>query len=81
MTTEKRVLRIRGIARLRSLFEKTRTPRTIRKFGEKRALLSYITNPFYRNIAITHCNIVESIKIADEFNMAMIFTGVRHFKH
>ena len=23
----------------------------------------------------------ESIKIADEFNMAMIFTGIRHFKH
>ena len=23
----------------------------------------------------------ESIKTADEFNMAMIFTGVRHFKH
>jgi hypothetical protein len=40
-------------------------PTCVRKNGQKKALLCYIRNPFRENKNLLHCNIIESIQMAD----------------
>jgi hypothetical protein len=55
----------RIVNRINYTLDEWRSPVSVKKLGSKRALLSYIVHPFRMKGQLFHCNIIESLQIAE----------------